>query len=83
MHQETFYWDYGPNLPFPLELMASVQWGNTVALIGGSSFDEYSDVVLIFDHEAEEWLMGEDKLRVPRLRHTAVLVDQSIFPECE
>ncbi len=73
-------WVSGPDLPYETFSTGSVQHGSTVALVGGFPFRA---TTLILDPETMSWsqLEGEE-LAVGREDHTAILVDEAIFPEC-
>ena len=51
-------WHFGPDLPYRIELGASVQLQSTFLIVGGSNGSNL-DTILKFDVEAEEWILLE------------------------
>ena len=51
-------------------------------IVGGSTGSGTTDVVLKYDPEEDTWTELEDRMRIPKSSHTALLVSADIFPEC-
>ena len=73
-------------MPFNLHDSYSVRYGDSFILVGGWNSDggwAQQDTLLMYRPEDDEkWLELKGKLRKPRARHTAILVDKAIFPHC-
>ena len=60
--------------------MSSVQYGDTVALIGGYSTGVgSSDRIYLYQPDTNQWILSEESLNQARYYLTAFLVDESIF----
>ncbi len=62
-----------------------VQYGNTLALIGGlggKQFPEYFYTIFLYDPEAGAWTVLDERLSEPKSDVTAFLVDKEMFPPC-
>ena len=70
-------------LPKSIYYAASVPYDNSFLLIGGygSGTGDLADIYK-YNPDNDEWTMLESELKTPRYRHVALLVPQSIFPEC-
>ena len=71
----------GPALPTELCFPGSVQYGSTVALVGGAC-PQLSDTIYLFNPDEMTWTVLDERLSEARSEATAILVDESIFPEC-
>ena len=63
---------------------ASVQYGATFALVGGSRTGStgYKDTIQIFNPDDLTFSLVEDTLTVPRRGSAVILVNEDLFPEC-
>ena len=71
-------------LPKPIGEAAIVPYNETFLLVGGyNSNDGYIQDIYQYDAANDEWIVLEAKLKTPRSHHVALLVQQSLFPECQ
>ena len=49
--------------------------------LGGRYYDATPDV-LWYDADNDEWIEMESKMKTPRSSHVALLVKESLFPDC-
>ena len=70
-------------LPKPISEAAIVPFGNSFLLIGGLTYnDDYLKDIYQYNPIIDEWIKLESELQMPRSDHVALLVPQSLFPEC-
>ena len=69
-------------LPRPIQGAAAVPYEESFLLVGGFTDDLESADILKYDAAEDEWIKMEAELKTPRYDHVALLVDQSLFPEC-
>ena len=69
-------------MPRDTRYAGSVQYGNTMALIGGQDGENRTEAVYLFNPDAMSWVPGEESLSMTRDSMIAILVDENIFPDC-
>ena len=69
-------------LPKPILGAAVVPYDNSFLLVGGFSDGLYSADIHKYNAVDDEWIKLEAELKTPRYNHVALLVEQSLFPEC-
>ena len=69
-------------LPKPIRGAAVVPYDNSFLLVGGFSDGLYSADIHMYNAVDDEWIKLEAELKTPRYNHVALLVEQSLFPEC-
>ena len=73
-------------LPKPIGHAAVVTYDDSFFIVGGEKKsgggpNVYGDLYK-YNAENDEWIEMESKLKTPRSRHIALLVQQSVFPKC-
>ena len=73
----TMEWREGPNLPKDIEFPASVPFGNSFLIIGGSNTGEYGFYDSIYEYGVEggNWIERPEKLSQAKYDLTAVMLD--------
>ena len=73
----TMEWRVGPNLPKGIDYPASVPFGNSFLIIGGSDFEENTFYDTIYEYEVEggNWIERPEKLGQPKYDLTAIMLD--------
>ena len=71
-------------LPKPIARAAIVPFDNSFLLTGGESDGGYTYLKDIYQYNPtnDEWIKLESELQTERSFHVALLVPQSLFPEC-
>ena len=69
-------------LPIPIKQAAVVPFNNTFLLVGGCTDSEYFGNIYQYNAVEDDWLKMETELKTPRCGHVALLVQQSLFPDC-
>ena len=72
----------GNDLPYDLERAYSVRWEDSFVLVGGYGNGNYLDTLLKYEPMSDTWLELPGKLNIARRELIAIVVDQTIFPEC-
>ena len=72
----------GEDSPIPGKGSASVQYGNTFALVGGY-YGAYYDTIQVFDPDTLTFTLLDERLTVGRRSAAAILVNKEMFPDCE
>ena len=70
------------NLPKASYGAAMVSYQNSLLLVGGKDANTYSGDIYKYNAKDDQWVEMEYKLQKPRDYHVALLVRQSLFPEC-
>ena len=72
------------SLPKTIFAPAAVPYQNSFLLVGGyiESESQHPGDIYQYNAEEDEWVELESKLKTPRREHVALLVKQSLFPEC-
>ena len=70
------------NLPKALYGAAMVSYQNSLLLVGGKDANTYGGDIYQYNAEDDQWVEMESKLKKSRDYHVALLVRQSLFPEC-
>ena len=60
----------------------AVPYQNSFLLVGGYDGDMYIGDIYQYSAEGDQWLEMDSRLKTPRSEHAALLVRQSLFPEC-
>ena len=75
------------DLPKQMVASAVVPYNDSFFIVGGA--DAYGDEgsefyrdIYQYDADNDEWIEMEAKLKIPRYDHVALLVKQSLFPDC-
>ena len=50
--------------------------------LGGSFYGDPTSDIIWYDADNDEWIEMEYELKTPRENHVALLVKQSLFPDC-
>ena len=71
-------------LPKQISEAAIVPYDDSFFHVGGGNrdFGLFFEDIYRYDADADEWIEMEAKLKTPRSHHVALLVQQSLFPEC-
>ena len=78
----------GNPLPKRISEAAVVPYEDSFLLVGGTNnlgppnSDRYFGDVYRYDRAKDEWARLTSELKTPRSDHVALLVPQSLFPEC-
>ena len=73
----------GGRLPKPIYAAAVVPFNNSFLIVGGSRSPQvYLGDIYQYNAADGDWLKMETELKTPRKFHVALLVEQSLFPEC-
>lgn len=73
----------GERLPKPIYAAAVVPFNNSFLLVGGGTQDSpYLGDIYQYNAADGDWLKMETELKTPRRFHVALLVEQSLFPQC-
>ena len=70
------------NLPKAIYGATAVPYRNSFILVGGQDTGINSGDIYQYNAEEDEWIEMESKLLKPRYYHAALVVRQSLFPEC-
>ena len=70
------------NLPKAIYGAAAVPYQNSFLLVGGQDTGINSGDIYQYNAEDDEWIEMVSKLVKPRYYHAALVVRQSLFPEC-
>ena len=70
------------NLPKRINRATAVPYQNSFLLVGGLVDGGRSGDIYHYNAEDDQWLEMESKLKTPRFSHVALLLRQSLFPEC-
>ncbi len=74
----------GPDFPNGVWYAASVQYGETFAVLGIESERGEVDAIYTFDGATDSWVELEgETLSEPKRSTAAFLVDHTIFPACD
>ena len=68
---------YASAVPYDNSFLLVGGYNGLVDGVGGDTSDVYQYIA-----ETDEWVLLATKLETPRQRHVALLVEQSLFPEC-
>ena len=75
-------------MPKHISEAAVVPYENSFYLVGGMNnlgplnSDQYFRDVYRYEADKDDWVRLESELKTPRSDHVALLVRQSLFPEC-
>ena len=69
-------------LPKSIAYAASVPYDNSFLLIGGRDANGYLADIYKYNPDNDEWTRLESELKTRRRSHVALLIPQSLFPEC-
>ena len=67
-------WTAGPTLPYGLNDATSVQYQDSLLVIGGNNGSLTSTILTLNASNPNEWTVREQKLSVGRHKHASVLV---------
>ena len=74
LYPDENQWVDGPDMPTTLFQAATVQWDKTLLVIGGKKGNDAFDTVWKFDHNSKQFVAMNQKLKIARRKHTAILV---------
>lgn len=74
----TSDWTRGTPLPNTINHASSVQLDGTFMVVGGGT-----DLIYEYEPATEDWKLLPVTLSEPRSFHTALMVPDSIFPQCD
>merc|ERR1712043_37777 len=83
-------WKTSNPLPHPILNSAVAQYKNSFFLVGGDctgarcneDSGEFMTDIYQYNSEDDSWIRLESELRQPREDHVALVVPQSLFPQC-
>jgi len=78
----TDSWRSAQSLPEPITRASVVPFNNTFLVVGGFGNGEYSGNIYQYIVADDDWFKMDTELKTPRSRHVALLVQQSLFPDC-
>ena len=78
----TGEWAQGPRLPMPLRAAATVQFRDTLLLVGGRRWGGGLRTVMKLEPQTGQWTVLEQKLKYPRWGVFAMMVNSSMISAC-
>ena len=70
------------NLPKAIARAATIPFNGTVFIVGGYNNDGYISDIYQYKPGEDVWDKLSSELETPRRTHAAIIVQQSLFPEC-
>ena len=72
----------GNDMPFGIRSAYDIRVNDTFVMVGGYVDYAYSDKLIKYLPESGTFMELPGKMKLPRYRHVAILVERSIFPPC-